>query len=128
MNIKFINFFSLVLSIILVSGCAKDLTPGSYDATEVGTVKKVVPGVIISKRPINIYTKNNESNVAAMDNTPLDSNTKRTRGFEYVIKLNSGDIISIAQDEDLKLKVKQPILVIYGKNTRIVADEGGNEN
>ena len=128
MSNKFFNLLLVLLSFSLLSGCAKDLQPGSYDVAEVGKVKKVVPGVIISKRPINIYTKNNETNFAAVEGNPVDTGVKRQRGFEYVVKLNSGDIVSIAQDEDLKLKVKQHILVIYGSNTRLVADEGGNEN
>lgn len=122
-KIKKLGFFILLLTLI-ISGCAKNIQPGRYDAAEVGKVKKVVPGVIISKRPINIYT--NQPSIGSIDNAPVEG-TKRQRGFEYVIKLNSGDIVSIAQDEDLKLKIKQPILVIYGDNTRIVADEGERE-
>ena len=114
----------LLLSTFIISGCAKNIQPGRYDAAEVGKVKKVVAGVIISKRPINIYSS--QPNIASIDNHPVEG-SKRQRGFEYVIKLNNGDIVSIAQDEDLKLKVKQSILVIYGDNTRIVADEGERE-
>jgi len=121
--------FSLLLSLLL-NGCAKNLPPGSYDSSEVGKVKKVVPGVIISKRPIHIYSAHPDTvdTAAGLDTNSIGTGVKRKGGYEYVIKLNSGDIVSIAQDEDLKLKVKQPILVIYGTNTRIVADEGGSEN
>ena len=124
LKIKQIGFLSILLAVFLLSGCSKNIQPGRYDATEIGKVKKVVSGVIISKRPINIYT--NQTNIASIDSPAIDG-TKRQRGYEYVIKLNNGDIVSIAQDEDLKLKVKQSILVIYGDNTRIVADEGDHE-
>ena len=46
---------------------------------------------------------------------------------EYVIKLNSGHIISVVQAENIKLKNKQRILVIYGANTRVVADHGSED-
>src|SRR5579871_2762867 len=106
MNRKYIVFyFTFFLSLLLI-GCAKDLPPGTYDSSEVGKVKKVVPGVVISKRPIHIYSKSPEvaEGSSSTETHTLDSTGKRKRGYEYVIKLNSGDIVSIAQDEDLKLK------------------------
>lgn len=128
--IKKMSLFAALMSVfILFTGCAKDLPPGSYDASEVGKVKKVVPGVIISKRPINIFAKKSNSTLAAGDDqaVPAGESVKRTHGYEFIVKLNDGDIVSIAQDEDLKLKVKQHVLVIYGGNTRIVADEGSDD-
>lgn len=125
---------SLVLSCsIVLSGCSsKDLPPGDYDASEVGKIKKVVPGVIISKRPVNIHSKNTDTVAPGADNnTPpadtTDNTGGRSHGFEYVIRLNSGAIISVVQTEDVQLKTKQHILVIYGSNTRVVPDEG-NDN
>ena len=118
----------LILSIISISliGCAKDIQPGEYDSAEVGKIKKVVPGVIVSKRPVKIHSKTTEGSTA---NTPEETNNiaSRSHGFEYVIKLNSGAIISVVQTEDLNLKTKQHILVIYGENTRVVADDGSED-
>ncbi len=126
MMIKKISLFTAFASLCLVfSGCAKDLPPGSYDASEVGKVKKVVPGVIISKRPINIFAK--KAQTSDDPSVPAGDSVKRTHGYEFIVKLNDGDIVSVAQDEDLKLKVKQHVLVIYGGNTRIVADEGSDD-
>lgn len=119
---KIMKIFTLLVACLIFSGCAKNVPPGNYDANEVGKVKKVVPGVILSKRPINIITKKSGSNE---DNAP--SAVKRSHGFEYVIKFNDGDIVSIAQDEDMKLKTKQHVLVIYGTNTRVVADDGSDD-
>ncbi len=120
---------TLMFLCLLFTGCAKTLPPGSYDASEVGKVKKVVPGVIISKRPITIFAKKTSSTLGADDDqaVPAGDSVKRTHGYEFIVKLNDGDIVSIAQDEDLKLKVKQHVLVIYGGNTRIVADEGSDD-
>lgn len=133
MKCKQIFYFMLISLSLLLYGCAKDLPPGSYDSTEVGKLKKVIPGVIISKRPIHIYTKKADvaftENFSATDENPqIDTGAKRTKGYEYVIKLHNGDIVSIAQQEDLKLKIKQHVLVIYGSTTRIVPDEGSGDN
>ncbi|AWN74428.1 hypothetical protein LEAN103870_09955 [Legionella anisa] len=112
----------LLFSFILLS-CNKTLPPGEYDSAEVGKVKKVIPGTIISKRPVNL--RRNMSNITKKTSNSFEDNGySQSRGVEYVIRLNSGGIISVVQAEDLKLKTKQKILVIYGKNTRVVADNG----
>jgi outer membrane lipoprotein SlyB len=51
-NIKII--FGTIVACALISGCAQNVSPNTYDASEVGTVSKVMPGVIISKRAVNI--------------------------------------------------------------------------
>lgn len=118
----------LVLGFSLAS-CTKDLPPGEYDANEIGKIKKVIPGTVISMRTVNLRKQAPE---LTQDGTPTRSDNlieggyNQTRGVEYVIKLNSGGIISVVQAEDLKLKNKQKILVIYGRNTRVVADHGSD--
>lgn len=122
---KIIKLLFCVFVFAILSGCAKDIPPGHYDASEIGKIKKVVSGVIISKRPVKFYSHTQGQN--ASDNL-ADNTVTPSHGFEYVIKLSSGDIISIAQSEDLKLKVKQHILVIQGDNTRIVPDDGSDDD
>jgi outer membrane lipoprotein SlyB len=118
---------SLVMLLTLaVTGCGKDM-PGDYDAAEVGKIKKVVPGTIVSMRPVRLHNKNADIGITGHANTQpanLDANVTGSHGYEYVIKLNSGGIISVVQAEQSKLKVKQKILVIYGRNTRVVPDNG----
>lgn len=113
-----IMFFGFILS-----ACNTTLPPGEYDTNEVGKIKKVIPGTIISKRPVKLRSNMNNTNNTA-NNSFVDNGYSQSHGVEYVIKLNSGGIISVVQSEDLKLKTKQKILVIYGKNTRVVADNG----
>jgi len=109
---------------VVLTACHKGLPPGEYDANEIVKVKKVIPGTIVSKRPVNLHRKSNDISANSKENNLIDNGYNQTRGVEYVIKLNSGTIISVVQAEDLKLKTKQKILVIYGKNTRVVADNG----
>ncbi|OJY28963.1 MAG: hypothetical protein BGO90_08970 [Legionella sp. 40-6] len=105
---------------LLLSQC-KHVPPGEYDANEVGKIKKVVPGRIISKRLVNLHLKINDNQ---RHHDLIDTDYNQIRGVEYVIKLKSGSIISVVQSENLNLKNKQKILIIYGKNTRVVADNG----
>lgn len=117
------SFLILVFGLIL-SGCNNTLPPGEYDSSEVGKIKKVIPGTIISKRPVNLHRISTNMTNSTTTNSFVDNGYSQTRGVEYVIKLSSGGIISVVQSEDLKLKTKQKILVIYGKHTRVVADNG----
>lgn len=113
---------------LLLTNCHKDLLPGDYDAAEVGKIKKVVPGTIISIRPVRLHSKGNDStNLKVSTGGYTDNSLNRTRGYEYVVRLNSGSIISVVQAEKIKFKNKQHILVIYGKNTRIVPDRGSED-
>jgi outer membrane lipoprotein SlyB len=114
---------AVILSMTLTA-CYKELPPGEYDANEVGKIKKVVPGVILSKRAVKLQQHNEAGNTSK--NALIDTNYTQTHGVEYVIKLGSGSIISLVQNEDLKLKNKQKILVIYGRNTRVVPDNGSD--
>ena len=102
-------------------GCAKDVPPGDYDAAEAGKVKKVAPGVVISMRAVKFHSK-------AVDQTatsnPGTDYVDGGNGYEYVIRLNSGEIVSVAQAENMKFKPKQHVLVIYGSTTRVMPDEG----
>ncbi|MDP3268291.1 MAG: hypothetical protein Q8M40_04515 [Legionella sp.] len=122
----FQSLLIIIASIILVA-CTKELPPGEYDANEIGKIKKVIPGTIISKRSVNLHrTAETPASGANNQSNFIDNGYNQTHGVEYVIKLNSGSIISVVQSEDLKLKNRQKILVIYGRNTRVVADNGSD--
>lgn len=121
---QFFNLILIILFGLILASCNNTQPPGEYDTNEVGKVKKVIPGTIISKRPVHLRNMANMNNTTS--NTLVDSGYSQTRGVEYVVKLNSGSIISVVQSEDLKLKNKQKILVIYGKHTRVVADNGSD--
>jgi outer membrane lipoprotein SlyB len=118
-----LKFIYLMLFSTMLVNCSKTLPPGEYDANEVGKVKKVIPGMILSKRPVSLHRNLNPQSQGSNNNF-VDNGYGQSHGIEYVIRLNSGGIISVVQAEDLKLKAKQKILVIYGKNTRVVADNG----
>lgn len=109
---------------LLLASCHKDVLPGDYDAAEVGKIKKVVPGTILSMRPVRLHSKNIDGMNLKPSSKYVDNSMNRSHGYEYVIRLNSGNIISVVQAESTKFKNKQHILVIYGKNTRIVPDRG----
>lgn len=127
-----VKLFTLILSIALMSCSSKELPPGDYDAAEVGKVKKVISGTILSARPVRLHNENIENLTLQPDNPHLkslnDTGITKNHGFEYVIRLQSGHIISVVQADTIQFKPKQHVLIIYGKNTRIMPDNGGGED
>ncbi|KTD22081.1 Uncharacterised protein [Legionella lansingensis] len=114
-------FYGLLIACCLIlGGCSKEAPPGDYDVSEVGKLKKVASGVIISKRQVKFHSQATRTSKQAPGSEYLDGG----KGYVYVIKLNSGAIVSVAQAEELNLKVKQKVLVVYGKTTRLLPDTG----
>jgi len=118
-------FFALIISTLFsLQGCTKNLPASNYDSTEVGKINKVASGTVVSVQAINIR---NKADANGTDVPPNTGEPMRSHGYEYVIKLNSGAIISIAQTEGVPMNPKQHVLVIYGNTTRVVPDEGSDE-
>lgn len=109
------------LSLLTLTHCASHHSnpTGDYNEADVGKVNKVAQGVIVSERKVNVYNRPTTKKGHIVDATDIT----RKPGYEYVIKLDSGSIISVVQTEDLNLEPQQHILVIYGKSTRVVPDQ-----
>jgi len=52
----------------------------------------------------------------------VDKAINRQQGYEYLIKLRKGTLVSVVQNLDLQFAVHQRVLVIYGARTRLIAD------
>ena len=116
------------LSMLSLTHCAQHSATGptgDYNETDVGKINKVVQGVIVSERTVNVYNHPTTNN--SMTSPDPATDVTRKIGYEYVIKLDTGSIVSVVQTENLHLEPKQHILVIYGTSTRVVADEGEAE-
>ena len=114
------------LFFLLLSSCSKMIPIGDYDSAEVGKIKKVVPGKIISIRPVRLHNQN-EDHFTNQSTATATQGFTRSHGFEYVVRLSNGSIISVVQSENIKLKNNQHILVIYGANTRVVPDNSSDD-
>lgn len=108
----------LVAGALLV-GCAKEPAPSIYGTSEVGVVTTVKPGIIVSHRLIKLDKNRPADADPTLAQTP---NAFQSNGYEYVIQLEDGSVISLIQTEQVKFKDNQRVFVIYGKTTRIVAN------
>lgn len=51
-----------------------------------------------------------------------DNAGKSTTAFEYVLEKSSGDLMTLAQKQDIPFEVGQHVLILYGIQARIIAD------
>lgn len=58
MSIKKLLLLTISM-LLIINGCAENVSPNKYTASEVGIASKVIPGVIISKRPVQIDASSN---------------------------------------------------------------------
>lgn len=149
---KKILLFACFLPCFVLSGCTKNISPNTYDAAEVGVASKVTSGVIISKRPVNIEVNSgigattgaiaggaagstiggdNATHVigavggavaGGLVGNVVEKGIRKTQGYEYIIRTDTGSTIAVTQTKDMQFAVNQRVLVIYGPTTRIVPD------
>lgn len=141
----------LLLSIVL-TGCSPNLSSNVLNAGEVGTVNKTASGVIISKRAVQIdnnsrvgglvgtgggalagslISHNTTAQIAGalggavlggVIGNALDQSIHSQIGYEYVIRLQNHQVITVTQTQDTNLFVGQKVMVIYGPRTRLIPD------
>lgn len=113
-----IIFTFIVIAWSTLVACSKDITPTVYGSSDVGVVTTVKPGIVVSKRAIKI-----DRNKDSQDSQTKTPSAFHKEGFEYIVQMEDGSIISVVQDEKIKFKKNQKVFVIYGGSvTRIVAD------
>jgi outer membrane lipoprotein SlyB len=147
---------AILVTIFLIS-CAANPSPNTYTTPEVGVASKVDKGTVLSTRAVVIDNNSGAGGLAgsiaggaggaALGNSAstlvigavggavvggvlgnaVDKGVNSHRGYEYMIQLQKGRIISIAQSDQIPFRVHQHVLVIYGALTRIVSDDIGRE-
>ncbi|HEX4045319.1 MAG TPA: glycine zipper domain-containing protein [Gammaproteobacteria bacterium] len=148
---KLLLLISLSLSLVIV-GCAKNISPNVYKSSQVGAANDAVPGVIVSKRVVTVDGNSGagglagtmagaaggaaiggsvEANIIAaiggavvggLVGNAIDKSVNKQQAIEYIVRLNSGSMVSVVQALDNQLDVNQRVLVLYGSMTRLVAD------
>jgi outer membrane lipoprotein SlyB len=135
-----------------VVGCAPDYSPNTYSTAAVQQANKVDQGVIAGYREIEIKADGTVGAVTGgaaggvlgaqepdggvvtalsaiggtlvggLIGTGVEHATGDTKAFEYLVRKPNGDLLSLAQKDVTPLPVGLKVLVIEGKQARIVAD------
>lgn len=146
---KILTFCALSLCFLL-AGCAGNVSPNVYTAEDVGQLNQAIPATVVSMRPITVSTNTGAGGlvgaaagatagsliggsteahilgalggavVGGVAGHAIEGGIGKKHGMEYVLKLNNGKLVTVAQAEDLHLSRHQKVMIIYGKQTRIV--------
>ncbi|WP_374764966.1 outer membrane lipoprotein [Yunchengibacter salinarum] len=143
---------ALCLLGLTTAACTQAQSPGRVESHAVGEARRAQKGVIENVRFVTIENRGKVGTVAgagigaAAGSTVgngaegvigaiagaliggavgrgVDKGSSRRRGVEYVIRMDSGDLVSIVQMEDTPLAVGSPVIVTFGRDqTRVTFD------
>lgn len=147
---KSIIVFAILLLSMGLTACSPTVSPNTYTAKEVGVAAKVVPAVIISMRSVKIENTSGAGGllgagagaaagsvlgaspqasiigaiggalVGGITGHAIDKSIHTKQGYEYILRTNKKDLVSVTQPADLKFQVGQHVLIVYGEKVRIV--------
>jgi outer membrane lipoprotein SlyB len=133
-------------------GCGADYTANTYNAAAVQQANKVERGVIVGFREVAVSAEGTIGAVTggaaggiAASQSPLGPVSRAfsalggtlvgglvgsaaeravgdTRAWEYIVREPSGELVSVTQADKVPLPIGQSVLVITGKQARVVPD------
>jgi len=134
-----------------VTSCGPSYSPNTYATDAVQQAAKVDPGIIVGVRAVDIAASGTTGAVvgaaaggiagsqvgegAEKALTTLGSTlmggiagsaaehaVSDTQGYEYIVREPKGDLVSVTQKDKVPLAIGQKVLVIAGKQARVVPD------
>ncbi|MDE2230226.1 MAG: glycine zipper 2TM domain-containing protein [Alphaproteobacteria bacterium] len=149
--LRFVKF-GLFAVVFAVAGCAPAYSPNVYSGDAVQQANKVERGTVIGFRQVEIQSDGTVGAVAGgaaggvlgsqagddtvaralgavggavvggLVGTTVEHTTGDTTGWEYIVSETNGDLVSVTQRQPQPIAVGQHVLVIAGKQARIVPD------
>ena len=139
-------------SLAVLSGCGPSYSPNTYDSTAVQQANAVQRGVVIGERAVKVSANAAVGTVTGAaaggiaGSTVGDSGTVKalsalggsvvgglvgsgvqhaqgdTDAFEYIVRESNNNLVSVTQRDKKPLTIGERVLVIAGRQARIVAD------
>lgn len=136
---------------LLLAACGSSYSPDTYATNAVQQANKVEQGRIIGRREVNISAEGSTGAatgaaaggvlgaqapggilsalggvsgalVGGLIGTAAEHTVVDTKAFEYVVRTEKGDLLSVTQRDAVPLVIGQRVLVITGNQARIVPD------
>jgi outer membrane lipoprotein SlyB len=135
-----------------LAACAPDYSPDTYSGRAVQQANKVEQGTVVGVRAVEIAADGTAGGVAGaaaggvagtrvsgsditsafggiggaliggLIGTATEKAVGNTNGYEYIVRKGNGELVSVAQKDQLALALGQKVLVIAGNQARIVPD------
>jgi outer membrane lipoprotein SlyB len=137
---------------IALAGCGPDYSPNTYNGSAMQQANKVDTGIVVGYREVKISADGSVGAVTggaaggilgAEANSPtvptallalggtmvgsvvgatVQHASGDTTGWEYIVREPKGDLVSVTQRQPTPIPIGQKVLVIEGKQARIVPD------
>lgn len=140
-----------VVLAIALTGCSPDYSPNTYATNAVQQANKVDQGVVVGVREVGVsaggttgavvggaaggiagaqvgsnatsaFAALGGSLVGGIAGSAAEHVVGDTRAFEYIVRKNNGDLLSVTQKDTAPLAIGQKVLVIAGNQARVVPD------
>jgi len=138
--------------VLLLAGCAPSYSPDTYSSGAVQQASKVEQGVIVGVRKVGVQASGSTGAVTGAaaggivgSQTPvagvggalttlggtlvgglvgigIERATGDTTAFEYIVRKDNGELLSVTQKDETALALGQKVLLIAGAQARIVPD------
>ena len=138
---------ALILPVMAVlAGCASQIGANQYDSAAVGSVNRARAGTIVSVRAITVADSDNSLGTAIggiaggvgegllfkkgqiVKKVPQDQvggaagnlaqrGLSKQSGYEYVVQLDNGGLVTVTQGSDVLMAVGQRCMVLYGSGS-----------
>ena len=123
---------------LLVNACTSRIGANEYATAGTGQVNRAVKGTIVSVRQVQVQSDNGAGTLiggaaggvagsmigGGMAGDAAQGALSRQGGYEYVVQLDTGGLITVTQGTDVLLTPGQKCLVLYGKQARVVPYNG----
>jgi outer membrane lipoprotein SlyB len=149
---RFVELGLSVAVLCMLGGCGPDYSPNTYSTAAAQQAAKVDRGVVAGFREVAISADGtvgavtggaaggligsqapgggfsaalgalSGSVIGGIVGTTVEHTTEDTRAFEYIVRQTNGDLISVTQKDKVPLAIGQNVLVIAGKQARVVPD------
>jgi len=146
------SFILIAAAALTLAGCSANYSPNRYDAVAMQQANKVDRGVIVGRRQVAVSAQGTVGAVTGgaaggiagsqapggpiasafgalggtlvggLVGTATEHAVGDTHAWEYIVREPSGDLLSVTQTDKVPLTVGLKVLVITGKQARIVPD------
>ncbi|HSU07198.1 MAG TPA: hypothetical protein VLI93_16670 [Acetobacteraceae bacterium] len=144
--------FLLLLPLLNLAACSADYSPNTYAAAAAQQANKVERGVIVGRRQVEVTAQGTigavtggaaggiagsqapggpissafgalgGTLVGGLVGTATEHATGDTKAWEYIVRQPNGDLLSVTQTNPQPLAIGLNVLVITGKQARVVPD------
>jgi outer membrane lipoprotein SlyB len=149
---RFATIGPAVALLAVLGACTPDYSPDTYSATAVQQANKVERGIVVGVRKIDVSSQAavgavtgaaaggiagsqapgggvgaalgavGGSLIGGIVGATAEHTAADTTAYEYVVRETKGDLVSVTQQDTAPLQIGTHVLVIAGKQARIVRD------